>query len=578
LKKQFISDELKWAFSFLKPYVWALFGITVFTFGKNYAFALLPSVGTSFLFELITPENINLLYRYFFIALGLILIRAFFSFLAGYSIRIINHSAIKRIRDQFFTHLMTMDLKFFHENKTGDIIAIGINDIERVRLGFYQGLITFMSNIMMLIIIFTKLFLLNWKLSVASLAVVPLLYWIIRVVGGKMRKNSRKLRKNLSDLSVNLHETLTGIDVVKSFAQEEIEIEQFKKNTKRYKRTFLKLSLHQRLLGPLNEIIIYYIAMLLLGIGSYFILRNMWDVKQLMEYLLLLGLMTKPIKYIPSFIAKFKVVTASIERIHKVLLIKPKVIERANPISRKIDGKVEFKNVFFSYTPGVQVLQKVSFKVHKGETVALVGPSGAGKSTITNLIPRFYDTDQGEVLIDGNDVKDYSLKSLRSQIGLVLQEVTLFNTSILENIRYSRIDSSDEEIISAAKKAYAYDFIMEFTDKFETVVGEKGVKLSGGQKQRIAIARTILMDPRILIMDEATSSLDSESEQYIRKAVRNLMKGRTSIIIAHRLSTVSHAKKIVVIDKGIISDVGSHEELLDHCELYKKIYELQYFR
>jgi len=491
--------------------------------------------------------------------------------------KIITHSAIKRIRDNYFYHLMILDIDFFTNNKTGNIISVGINDIEKIRLDFYQGIINFFSNIMMLIIILIKLYLLNWQLTLISFSIIPLLYWVVRVIGNKMRSVSRRLRENLADLSINLHETITGIEVVKSFAQEENELEQFKKNTKRYKKTFLRLSQLTNLFGPLNEMIVYLFGMVLVGIGSFFIIRGQWNVKGLTEYLMLLGIMMAPITRIPRFISNYKIATASIERIMKILSIAPKVKEKENAISGELDGKIEFKNVWFYYKPELYVLKDVSFNVEKGEVVALVGPSGAGKSTIVQLIPRFYDTVKGEVLIDNTNIQDYSLKSLRSQIGIVSQNVILFNISILDNIRYAKPDATEVEIVEAAKKAYAYDFIMELPKKFDTNVGEKGIRLSGGQKQRISIARTILMNPQILILDEATSSLDSESERYIQLAINELMKGRTSVIIAHRLSTITHAKKILVVDKGEIVAVGNHEDLIRTCELYKRIYNLQYF-
>ncbi len=578
MKKGFIGDNLKWALSYLKPYIWGLLGVFVLTFGQNYSFALLPSVSTKFLFELITPEKIHLLYKYFLIAVALIFFRAFFQFFKNYSMKIITHSAIKKIRDRFFEHLINLDLDFFTENKTGNIIAIGINDIEKVRTSFYQGIINFSSHLMMLIIILVKLYILNWRLTLISFAVLPVLYWVVRIIGNKMRAVSRKLRENLGELSTNFHETLTGIEVVKAFAQEEREIEKFKKNTARYKRTFLRLSQLTNLFSPLNEMIVYLFGMILVGIGSYFIIKGEWNVKGLTEYLMLLGIMTAPITKIPKFISNFKIVTASIERIRGVLSTEPRVKETKNPVVRKINGKITFEDVWFYYKEEQYVLKGISFTAEEGEVVALVGPSGAGKSTIVSLIPRFYDPVKGRVLIDDVDVKMYSLKSLRSQIGIVSQNVILFNTSIFENIRYARPDATREEVIEAAKKAYAYDFIMEFPDQFETNVGEKGIRLSGGQKQRISIARTILMNPQMLILDEATSSLDSESEYYIQLAIEELMKGRTSVIIAHRLSTITHATKILVIDRGKLVCSGSHDYLLESCEQYRKIYKLQYFR
>lgn len=578
MKKKILSDELKYVLSYLKSYVWGLFGVFILSFGQNYSYALLPKFSVNFLFELITPEKIHLLYKYFYIAVGLILAWAFFNYLTKYSMKIITNSAIKKVRDQFFSHLIFLDHDFFIQNKTGNIITIGIEDIEKIKNDFYEGLINFLSQVMMAIIILVKLFLLNWHLTLISFGVLPFIYWIVRVIGRKMKVLSRKLRENLAELSINLHESLTGIEVVKAFAQEDYEIEAFKKNTKRYKRTYLRLSRLTNLFSPLNDIIIFLFGMILVGIGSLFIVRGDWNVKKLAEYLMLLGIMAGPIMKIPNFITNFKILTASIERVTAILTTKPKIKEIEKPVIKKIDGRIEFKNVRFSYVPSIEVLHAISFIVERGEIVALVGPSGGGKSTIVHLIPRFYDCTSGEISIDGINVKDYSIQSLRSQIGIVSQNVILFNTSIADNIRYASRDASDEEIIEAAKQAYAYDFIMELPNKFDTNVGEKGIKLSGGQKQRISIARTIVMNPQILILDEATSSLDSESEYFIQLAVNNLMKGRSCVTIAHRLSTITHAKKILVIDKGKIIDIGTHDDLLYSCELYKRIYDLQYFR
>lgn len=578
MKKPLVSKDLKWALSYLKPYTLPLFGIFVLTFGSNYAFALLPRVSTNFFFELLEPEKIHLLVKYFLIAVGIILGKAFLSFVKGYSVKVVLTSALKKIRDTVFGHLLTLDLDFFNENKTGNIIAVSINDVNRIKGSFYSGLIRFASNIMMVIIILVRVFILNWQLTLISFAVSPLLLWVVRVIGNKMRMVNRKIRKNVAEVSINLHETVTGIEVVKAYAQEDYELNTFKKNTKRLKRNNLKLALLTNFFGPMNEVIIYFAGMMVISVGVYFIIGGTLKLKQLTEFMMLMALMSSPLMKIPAFITRFKIVTASIDRVLGLLETKPKVTEIENPVEKVIEGKIEFRNVRFSYVPSQEVLKDLSFEAEKGEVVALVGPSGAGKTTIANMIPRFYDCDSGGIYIDGINLKDYGLKSLRSQIGVVSQNVILFNTNIYENILYSKRDATEEEIISVTKQAYAYDFIMQFPDQFETEIGEKGVKLSGGQKQRLAIARTFLMDPQILILDEATSSLDSESEQYVRMATENLMKGRTSIIIAHRLSTITHATKILVIDEGNFIDSGSHEELLKRCDIYKKIYKLQYFR
>ncbi len=578
MKKNILSEELKWALSFLKPYIWGLLGVLVLSFSQNYSYALLPTMGTRFLFELISLENLEFISKYLFIIAAIIVAWALFNFLKNYSLKVITHSASKKIRDTFFTHLIMLDIDFFTKNKTGNILSIGINDIEKIRDGFYHKIIAFANSIIMVIIIMVKLFLLNWMLTLICFGVIPFLFVAVRIIGNKLRLVSKKVRENLADLSINFHETLTGIEIVKAFAQEKYEIVTFKNNTNRYKKTLLQLNRLSDLFGPLNEVIIYLFVFGLIGIGSLLIIRDIWSAQKLTEYLLLLGIMAAPVFKIPRVITQFKIASAPIERVISILSIKPCIKEIINPIEREINGKIGFKNVEFSYIPSQKILHNISFNTDKGEVVALVGPSGGGKTTIANLIPRFYDCVEGDILIDDIKVSNYSLKSLRSQIGIVSQNVILFNTSILENIRYSKRKATEDEIISVTKKAYAYDFIMEFPDQFNTNVGEKGVKLSGGQKQRISIARAILMDPQILILDEATSALDSESEHYIRFAIENLMEGRTSVIIAHRLSTITHANKILVIDNGKIVDVGTHNELLNNCEIYKRIYKLQYFR
>ncbi|MBN2322407.1 MAG: ABC transporter ATP-binding protein [Spirochaetes bacterium] len=577
MRRKMIGDELRWALGFLRPHLPGVIGVFLLTFGQNYFYAMIPTVSTNFLFELLTPDKIEQIYRYFYIAIAIIFARAVFDFLKNYSMEVILSSVIKRIRDILFSHLMTLDIDFFKKHKTGNMISIGINDVEKINMDFYQGLVYFLSSVMIVVIVLIKLFFLNWLLTLLCFGVIPLIWLAIRVLGTIIRRQAKRHREALADLSVNLHEVLTGVDVVKSFAQEKTETSKFQENTTVYRKIYIKLLRTMNFFGPLNEVTLFVFAMGIIGIGAVFIVRGQWELKSLTEYLILLGIMTAPVANIPKYISNYKVASASVERVMSILKEKPSVLEAEKPVSKKLDGKIEFKNVCFAYIPNQDVLQGISFVAEKGEVVALVGPSGAGKSTIVNLIPRFYDVREGEVAIDDISVREYGLESLRSQIGIVSQNVTLFNTTIFDNIRYAKPAASEKEIVEAAKQAYAYDFIAEFEEGLETNVGEKGVRLSGGQKQRISIARTILMNPEILILDEATSSLDSESEHFIQLAVTELMKGRTTITIAHRLSTIAHATKILVIDKGKIVDAGSNDELLSRCALYKKIYQLQYF-
>jgi ABC-type multidrug transport system fused ATPase/permease subunit len=578
VKRRLLSEQIRWALSYLKPYTLGILGVFALAFTQNFAFSMLPMAGTTFLFELLTPENLEKIYRYFGLAMGLLVVKAVFNFLERYANEIINAAALKRMRDDLFSHLMLLDLSYFSEHKTGNIVSIGISDVEEVKRLIYNSITSFMSNLILLVIIVIRLMMLNWLLTVVSFAMMPMLYFVVRFIGNKIRSVSIDHRENLGLISTNLHETLMGVEVVKSFVSEDLETEAFKKHTQSYKKTYRRIMGYQTFLEPFTDMVIYLIIMGLIGVGSIFIIRGNWELKLLTEYLMLLGIMNMPIRFIPRSISNFKMASASVDRVRKVLMVKPSIVEPVNPIEKQIEGVVEFKDVWFSYDSKNDVLEDISFKAEKGDIVALVGPSGAGKSTIANLIPRFYDCRSGEVLVDGIDVRQFSLRSLRTQVGIVSQNISLFNTTIRENIMYGKRDAGEEEIIEAARKAYAYDFIMELPKQFETNVGERGVKLSGGQKQRISIARTVLMNPEILILDEATSSLDSESEYYIQLAINELMEGRTSIIIAHRLSTINHASKIVVLERGRIVDIGSHEELMERCSLYSKIYDLQYFR
>ena len=578
MNKKVLSKELRWVLSYMKPYMWGILGVLVLTFAKSYSIVLIPTVSVNFLFELITPEKVYLLKKYFILAAALIVAKSLFEFLRSYSTRVIIHSILRNIRDTFFNKLMELDLDYFVKNKTGDIISIAINDIEKIQDLFYKGVVNFLSSTIMAIVLLTKLFLLNWQLTLVALGVLPAMYILIRIIGNRLRSVGRRLRKKLADLSINFHETITGIQVVKAFTQEKAETEKFQTNTKKYRKIIIKLGRLMSAFGPMTEVVLYVFAMILIGIGATLIWKELWSAKQMTEYLILLGILSAPIIQIPRYISNFKIASASIERVTGVLDIESRIKEKPNPVQKVIGGKIEFKNVYFSYDSENIVLDDIRFVAERGDIIALVGPSGAGKSTIINLIPRFYDCVEGSIFVDDIDVRDFSLKSLRSQIGIVSQDVFLFNASIYDNICYAKMEATLEEIETAAHKAYAYDFIMDLPEQFETNVGEKGVRLSGGQKQRIAIARTILRNPHILILDEATSALDSESEQYIKLAINELMNGRTTITIAHRLSTITHATKILYIDKGKIIAVGTHAELLKSCEQYRKIYDLQYFR
>jgi len=577
MKSKFFDEGTRWTLQFLKKYIWALIGVILIQFSQNYAFTMLPKVSTNFIFELFTPEKIHLIYKYFFIALSIIFIKGFFGYISAYALSVTSENAINNLRKYFFNHLISLPLNYFKKNKTGNFISMIIDDMAKIRGALYEGVVHIFTHVIFVILIITRLALLNYKLTLISLTVIPALYLLLRILGNKMRSTSRKLQQNVANMSSNLHETLTAVDVVKAFAKEDYETEKFSQTSNKYKRTSLRLKILNNLFKPLNQFIFYFFGFALIGIAGLFIIQGQWTVKGLSEYLLLLGILFNPVNNIPKTLAQFKIVSASVDRIYKVIQSENNITESSHPIIRKISGNIAFKDVTFSYDNEESVLKNINFEVERGDIVALVGHSGAGKTTIVNLIPRFYDPNSGNIEIDSIDVKDFSIKNLRSQIGIVSQNVILFNDTIYENIQYAKRDATEKEIIVAAKRAHAYEFIEKLPEKFNTIVGERATRLSGGEKQRIAIARTVLTNPQILILDEATSSLDSESEYYIKIALNELMEGKTSVVIAHRLSTITHANKVLVINNGQIDAVGTHDELLKSNEIYKKLYTLQYF-
>jgi subfamily B ATP-binding cassette protein MsbA len=376
-----------------------------------------------------------------------------------------------------------------------------------------------------------------------------------------------------------LSETLSSIRIVKAFVNEKEEIRKFSVETTNYLNLHLKRARLDLIAAPITESFGVIIGVILLWYGgTEVILQKGLIPEDFIRFILILFSILGPIKQMGNVNIKIQAGAASAERIFTLLDTKPQVVEIKNPTNLgEFKDSLEYKNVCFEYQKGEeQVLDSVSFKINKGEVAALVGPSGSGKSTIADLIPRFYDVSSGEIIIDGNDLKNLSLSSLRGNMGIVTQEVILFNDTIKNNISYAQPEKSMDQIKDAAKAANALEFIENTPDGFETVVGERGVKLSGGQKQRIAIARALLKNPSILILDEATSALDTESEKKVQTAIESLMKDRTALVIAHRLSTVQKADKIIVIDKGKVVEIGSHETLFEKNGIYKRLYDLQF--
>jgi subfamily B ATP-binding cassette protein MsbA len=418
---------------------------------------------------------------------------------------------------------------------------------------------------------------LNWQLAIFAIVIFALSGLISRKFGDRVRSYSRDLTDTLADISAFLQEKISSIRIVKSFTREEFERKSFRQKVDDNYHHSMKIVRTMALLSPTNEFFNTFVASLLVVFTGYLFLQGDMTMKSMITFLILINFLAKPVKALGENIARVQKNLVSAGLIFEMLdLDKEKLRDR--PEKTAIErGEVEFRDVSFSYNADVPALRGVSFTVKPGEKVALVGPSGSGKTTLVNLIPRFYEVSEGAILIDGHDVRGVNLTDLRAQIGIVPQEVVLFAGTIYDNIRYGKLDAREQEIGEAAKMANAQSFIERLEGGYRTEIGERGVQLSGGQRQRIAIARAILRNPKILLLDEATSALDSESELMVQEALDRLMQGRTSFIIAHRLSTVHRCDRIFVLDRGTVVEEGTHEELLrNDSGIYKKLYSLQF--
>lgn len=512
----------------------------------------------------------------------LFFLKGIFEFLQTYLMSDVSQRVIRDVQNRIYKKLMSLSMDFYSHNPTGklmsritydaavirDAISTGIADT------FYQPIQLVFYTIIMIGVAFY--FGIPWKLILISLVLFPMILYPVIRIGKKLRKISRESQEKFGDINNLLLETITGMKLVKSFSMEDYEWHKFKHQNQLFYKMSMKSIKRMKIVSPLTECIGVILTAVILWIAGKGIVSGELSAGVLGAFVAALFSMMKPVKKISNVYGVNQQAMAAAERIFNLLDEPVTVKER--PDAKDLDAfekEITFENVFFRYEKD-DVLSGVGLTVKKGEIVALVGPSGGGKSTLVNLIPRFYDPYRGTVKIDGIDVRDLSLESLREKIGLVTQETLLFNDTVKANLSYGHVDADAKKLVQAAEAANAHSFIKDFPQGYDTVIGERGVKISGGQRQRIAIARAVYKNPPILILDEATSQLDTESEKLVQEALNNLMKGRTVIAIAHRLSTVIHADKIVVIEKGRIADMGSHKDLLDRSPLYKKLYEMQF--
>ena len=568
---------LKKFISYYKPY-WKLFALDMSCAFLIAAIDLaFPLITRQFINDTIPNGKLRIFYIFIIALLILAVVRAVLNYIIDYWGHIVGTRMERDMRRDLFEHLQTLSFDYFDNIKTGHIMSRIVNDLREISELAHHGPEDLFISLVMLIGSFIILTIIEWRLTFIIYSFLPLLIWYATLKRKKMTAAFRSVRKRIADVNAQLENSISGIRVAKSFTNEEYEIEKFDEGNREFNssREFAYKVMAEFFAG------IFFLSNILniitLSVGGFFVYRGYINIGDLVAYLLYINFFLQPIRKLTNFTQQFQDGMTGFERFVEIMKVKPSIIDKEDAITLKeIKGKIEFKNVAFKYSEKKFVLSNINLAIMPGETMALVGPSGGGKTTLCQLIPRFYEVNDGEILADGINLKDIKIKSLREKIGLVQQDIFLFTGTIKENILYGKPDAEDTEVVEAAKNANIHDFIMSLPEGYDSYIGEKGIKLSGGQKQRISLARAFLKNPAILILDEATSALDSEAEIIIQQALEKLTVGRTVLVIAHRLSTIKNANQIVVLTDEGIKEKGNHDELIAKDGLYTKLYNAQF--
>lgn len=514
---------------------------------------------------------------YSLLVLGVALARAIITFSQRYNIEYTAQKVIYDVRNQLYQHLQTLSFSFFDSSRTGELMSRMTSDVSTLQRAMGMGFINLFSSTLTIVYTLIILFMKNVELTLMSLVFMPVLIWSVGVFAVKVRPTFRIVREQLGVFTATMQESITGVRVVKAFAQEEYEIEKFRdENRQYYEKNLISVRL-EAFYGPLMSFISTMGTVFLIWYGGSKVIKGSISLGEWMVFNTLIVQLIQPVRSFGWLVSMVQRASASGQRIFEILDTQSDVTDAPGAIELpSLTGHVRFENVSFSYDNRFYVLEDIDLDVQPGHTIAILGSTGSGKSSLINLVPRFYDPQKGRITIDGHDLRNVTIESLRKQIGIVLQETFLFNDSLRNNIAYGRPEATFEEIVDAAKSAKIHDFISTLPDGYDTVVGERGVGLSGGQKQRMAIARALLMRARVLILDESTSSVDTETERAIQQAFATLTKNCTTFVIAQRLSTIRNANRIIVLDKGRIIQEGTHDELLSQeGGVYHQIYQMQ---
>jgi subfamily B ATP-binding cassette protein MsbA len=546
----------------------------------NWIIEIKDGISNTFNSYILSGDKTNILFKICLVIFLSFLFKNIFAYLQTYYMAYVEYAAMKDLRDDTYKHLHKLPISYFKKERVGNLISRFTNDVNIVQSSISATFSNLIKEPLTLIVFLIIAISISWKLSLFALIIVPISSLLIAWLGSKLKKLTTLLQIKLGDITSVLQETISGVKIVKAFGMENYENKRFMTETKNYFNMVLRAVRIRNLSSPVTELLSIIIGSLIIYYGGLLVLQEKTlNASQFLGFLFAIFQMMPPIKELGSVNNRIQEASAAAERIFEICDTEPMI--KTKPEAKELKefkNNLVFENVSFIYEDSDDpVLMNINFSVKKGDIVALVGPSGGGKSTLVDLIPRFYDPTSGRILIDGTDIKDITVESLRSKMGIVTQETFLFNTSVFENIAYGLKDFPMEKMIDAAIMANAHNFINEMPEGYQTIIGERGVKLSGGQRQRLTIARALLKNPEIMIFDEATSALDNESEILVQEAIERLMKNRTTFVIAHRLSTIRNATDIIVLDRGKIIQQGTHEKLiLEEKGLYKKLYDMQF--
>ena len=566
--------------SYARPYRMLMAGAIALTFILTIVTAIRPIIFGYMVGSCIeNPDTEGLLY-WTFVLIGLLVSEAIGQFFHTYVGHLIGQNVIKDLRVELFAHITRLRLKYFDTHPIGMLVTRAVSDIETVADVFSQGLLTIFGDLLKLAGVLVCMFVINWELALMVIIPIPILLVAANIFKKAIKKAFQEARTQVSRLNTFVQEHLTGINIVKVFGREEIESERFKKINEKHKKAHIKSVWAYSVFMPIVDVL-SSLSLALLIIYTMMQLDNE-GVKgsdlaaQLTMFMLFINMMYRPIRLLADRFNVLQMGMVGSSRVFKVLDTKEQIENNTKIVEKEFKGDIAFKDVWFAYNEPTYVLKGINFSLSPGETVAFVGATGAGKSSIINLLSRFYEYQKGEIIVDGDELRDIDIDLIRENVAVVLQDVFLYSDTVLNNITLGDHSISREKVIEASKQVGAHEFIMLLPDNYDFVVGERGGMLSVGQRQLISFIRAYVYNPSILILDEATSSIDTESEELIQLAIEKLTEGRTSIIIAHRLSTISKADKIIVMDQGEIIESGSHQELLSLDGPYKKLFDIQY--